>query len=125
MEKTHDSESYKELADFETEETRAYGYALDLSIAIFDAMRNQGLSQRQLAEKMKVSPARLSQLLNLQPNLTLKTISKFELALGIQLLSIQQGLSNNEEAAHMNRSNIKMLPDVDARENAKRIRMSG
>lgn len=93
----YDKESYKELVEHETPETRAFEYALDLSYAIFCEMESQGLTRRQLAKKMGVSSARVSQLLNLQPNLTLKTIAKFELALGVKLIEIPHTLSSSKE----------------------------
>lgn len=67
----------------ETAETRAYKHALDISYQIVEEMERQGLNQKMLAGKMGISPARLSTMLNTQPNLTLKSIAQFELALGI------------------------------------------
>ncbi|MDR1358550.1 MAG: helix-turn-helix transcriptional regulator [Coriobacteriales bacterium] len=89
MKTTYDNESYKDLVNYETDITRSFEYATDLSVAIFNAMEAQGLNQRQLADKMGISKARVSQLLNLQPNMTLKTIAKFELALGVALIEVQ------------------------------------
>lgn len=86
MTKVYSNESFDILEEFETPETRAFEYALDISVAVYNAMESQGLSQKQLAEKMGVTAARMSQLLNLQPNLTLKTIAKFEMALGVRLI---------------------------------------
>lgn len=68
----------------ETAETRAYEHALDISYRIVEEMERQGLNQRQLAGKMGISPARLSTMLNTQPNMTLKSLAQFELALGIR-----------------------------------------
>lgn len=92
-----EAEVYKELADYETPKTRAFEYALDLSVLIYHAMKEQGITQKELAERMGVSPARMSQLLNLQPNLTLKTIAKFELALGVRLLETPKTASSKDE----------------------------
>lgn len=68
----------------ETAETRAYEHALNISYHIVEEMERQGLNQRQLAGKMGISPARLSTMLNTQPNMTLKSLVQFELALGIR-----------------------------------------
>ena len=57
----------------ETAETRAYEHALDISYRIVEEMERQGLNQRQLAGKMGISPARLSTMLNTQPNMTLES----------------------------------------------------
>ena len=49
-------------------------------------MKRLGLSKSELAKRMGISLQSLSKLLNSQPNLTLKTIAKFELALGIKIV---------------------------------------
>lgn len=49
-------------------------------------MKHLGLSKSDLAKRMGVSLQSLSKLLNSQPNMTLKTIAKIELALGIKIV---------------------------------------
>lgn len=49
-------------------------------------MKRLGLSKSDLAKRMGVSLQSLSKLLNSQPNMTLKTIARFELALGINIV---------------------------------------
>ena len=49
-------------------------------------MKHLGLSKSELANRMGISLQSLSKLLNSQPNMTLKTIAKFELALGIKIV---------------------------------------
>lgn len=71
------------LKENETPSTRAYEHALDLAYLFVGEMDRQGLSKKDLAEKMGVSQSRLSNLLNTQPNMTLETIAQFELALGV------------------------------------------
>ena len=71
------------VEEYETAETRAYKHALDISYQIVEEMRAQGINQKELSQKMGVSPARLSMMLNTQPNMTLKSLAQFELALGI------------------------------------------
>lgn len=79
-----------DLSDFyaetETSETRAYEHALDIEFIVHREMLRQGLSKSDLAKRMGVSLQSLSKLLNSQPNMTLKTIARFELALGIRIL---------------------------------------
>ncbi len=56
---------------------------LSVQIALQQAMHRGCVSQRELAERMGVSPARVSQILTgEQANLTLKTIGKIAFALG-------------------------------------------
>ena len=62
-------------ADTETSETRAYEHALDIEFIVHREMKRMGVSLQSL-----------SKLLNSQPNMTLKTIARFELALGIKIV---------------------------------------
>lgn len=73
-------------AETETSETRAYEHALDIEFIVHREMKHLGLSKSDLAKRMGVSLQSLSKLLNSQPNMTLKTIAKFELALGIKIV---------------------------------------
>lgn len=79
-----------DLSDFysetETSETCAYEHALDIEFIVHREMLRQGLSKSDLAKRMGVSLQSLSKLLNSQPNMTLKTIARFELALGIRIV---------------------------------------
>lgn len=79
-----------DLSDFyaetETSETRAYEHALDIEFIVHREMKHLGLSKSELANRMGISLQSLSKLLNSQPNMTLKTIAKFELALGIKIV---------------------------------------
>ena len=86
----YDNESYKSLLGFETPKTRAFEYALDISGAVYEVMQEQKITQKELAKRMGVSDARMSQLLNMQSNLTLKTIARFEIALGVDLININK-----------------------------------
>lgn len=80
----------EDLSDFyvdtETSETRAYEHALDIEFIVHREMKHLGLSKSDLAKRMGVSLQSLSKLLNSQPNMTLKTIARFELALGIKIV---------------------------------------
>ena len=79
-----------DLSDFyaetESSETRAYEHALDIEFIVRREMKRLGLSKSELANRMGISLQSLSKLLNSQPNMTLKTIAKFELALGIKIV---------------------------------------
>lgn len=73
-------------AETESSETRAYEHALDIEFIVHREMKRLGLSKSELANRMGISLQSLSKLLNSQPNMTLKTIAKFELALGIKIV---------------------------------------
>lgn len=69
------------MRDFHTPGTRAYEHALDISAMVYELMREKGLTKTELAHRMGISKSNLSNMLNTQPNMTLETIAKFELAL--------------------------------------------
>ena len=73
-------------AETESSETRAHEHALDIEFIVHREMKHLGLSKSELANRMGISLQSLSKLLNSQPNMTLKTIAKFELALGITIV---------------------------------------
>lgn len=73
------------LKEEETSKTRAYDHALDLAFLFVDEMERRGLTKSELAKKMGIPIQRLSKLLNTQPNMTLETIARFELALDINI----------------------------------------
>ena len=66
-------------------DTLAYDYALELAHLAVSEMSKQGLTKKELAERMGVSPQRLANLLNTQPNMTLKSVAQVTLALGIRV----------------------------------------
>lgn len=104
----HDTETYKNLV--ETSDTLAYEHALDISIAVNEAMKEKGITQKTLAKRMGISAARVSQLLNMQPNFTLETIAKFELALGINFFEGIRTKKKGEKAHCMNLGNYNVCP---------------
>jgi ribosome-binding protein aMBF1 (putative translation factor) len=57
-----------------------------IAVRILDALKAQNLSQKELAERMKISPQQISKIVKGQENLTLETISSLEIALGIQII---------------------------------------
>jgi ribosome-binding protein aMBF1 (putative translation factor) len=58
-----------------------------IAIRILGALKAQNISQRDLAERMNISPQQISKIVKGQENLTLETISNLEIALGIQIIS--------------------------------------
>lgn len=59
-----------------------------VAINVLEALKQKGLSQKDLAKKMKVSAQQVNKILKGQQNLTLETISKLESALEISLIEI-------------------------------------
>ena len=81
---TYDDSLAKLLDNFETPKTLAFEHALDISWNVYSEMKRRGIKNKDLAKKLDVSEARVSQILNMQPNLTLETIAALELALDIR-----------------------------------------
>ncbi|MBL6446768.1 helix-turn-helix transcriptional regulator [Fulvivirga sp. 29W222] len=59
-----------------------------IAIKIGRALRDKGLSQKNLAELLEVSPQQVNKILKGRENLKLETITKIESALGIELISV-------------------------------------
>lgn len=66
-------------------DTLAYDYALELAHLAVSEMSKQGLTKKELAGRMGVSPQCLASLLNTHPNMTLKSVAQLALALGIRV----------------------------------------
>ena len=59
-----------------------------IALKILRAISDQGSSQRKLADKMEVSAQYINKIVKGSENLSLETISKLEMALGIQLIEV-------------------------------------
>lgn len=59
-----------------------------IALRILRAIRRDGISQKQLAERMGVSPQVVNKWVKGNENFTLETIEKIERALGIELIEI-------------------------------------
>jgi transcriptional regulator with XRE-family HTH domain len=62
----------------------AEGLALKITEEMLELLENRKLNQSWLAEKMGVSRAHVSQILNARPNMTLLTIAKIAVALNVE-----------------------------------------
>ena len=69
-----------------------------IAVQVLDALKAQKLSQKDLSERMNISPQQISKIVKGQENLTLETISNLEIALGIQII---------DEKANHNRTILK------------------
>ena len=59
-----------------------------VAVNVLEALKAKGWSQKDLAQKMKVSAQQVNKILKGQQNLTFETISKLETALAISLMEI-------------------------------------
>jgi ribosome-binding protein aMBF1 (putative translation factor) len=67
-----------------------------IAIKILDALKAQQLTQKDLAERMGISPQQINKIVKGQENLTLETISNLEKALGITIID---GLAGHSKTA--------------------------
>lgn len=63
-------------------------YSSKVAVNVLEALKTRGMSQRELAEKMKVSAQQINKIVKGQQNLTFETVGKLEIALGITLMEI-------------------------------------
>ena len=70
----------------------------DIALAIHYHLRQSGMSQKSLAEKLGVSPTYVAKLLKGNENLTLETISKVQEVIGRELVSVCRPYEHTEEA---------------------------
>jgi len=71
-----------------TENLHWLGKSGDIAMSVMDALDAYGWSQKQLAEKLGVSPQQVNKIVKGQENLKLSTICKLEQVLGINLSEI-------------------------------------
>jgi len=63
-----------------------------IAFHILRELDEQGISQKELASRMEVSPQYVNKIVKGKENLSLETISKIEEALGITLISVNRSL---------------------------------
>jgi len=61
----------------------------EIAFCVLDALHEKNMTQKELAVSMGVSPQQVSKILKGTENLTLETISKIELALGVTILTVE------------------------------------
>lgn len=80
---------WKANAKYRSENREWIKKSTAIAIGVLDALRAQNLSQKVLAERMKICPEQISKIVKGQENLTIKIITKLELALDIQIIDEQ------------------------------------
>jgi ribosome-binding protein aMBF1 (putative translation factor) len=76
---------WKAKAQYRRENREWLKKSAAIAVRVLDALKAQNLSQKELAERMNISPQQISKIVMGQENLTLETISNLEIALDIQL----------------------------------------
>lgn len=93
---TEEAPGFLEKLKFRVENRAWLRKSMAIALKALTAMKAQGITQKELAERMKVSPQQVNKILQGHENLTLETITKLETALGITIL---EGLSGNNKPA--------------------------
>lgn len=75
-------------AKFRKENAKWIRMSQDIALTIAYYLRNNKITQKELAEKLGVSPAYVGKLLKGQENLTLETISKIQCAIDEEIVNI-------------------------------------
>ena len=78
----------KEEAKYREENRDWLLKSMQIALYLEHVLRIRGISKKQLAEMIDVTPAQVTKLLSGKENLGLKTISKIEKVLGVNLISI-------------------------------------
>ena len=87
---------WKAKAQYRRENREWLNKSAAIALKVLDALKAQSLSQKELADRMNISPQQISKIVKGQENLTLETISNLELALGIQII---EGKANRSKAS--------------------------
>lgn len=67
------------------DEDLAYFHSMDISASVYNRMKELGLSKSELAKRINVPPAQITEIIKGNQNLTLKTIAELENALDVDL----------------------------------------
>ena len=78
---------FEEEARWRLENDRWLRMARRVSLSLIDYMQDNNLSRAQIANKLGISQQYLSRILSGTENLSLKSLAKIEIALGITLFS--------------------------------------
>ncbi|TLU84805.1 MAG: helix-turn-helix transcriptional regulator [Chlorobium sp.] len=83
-------------AKYRIENERWLKHSQAFALRILRTLRAKNISQKELAEKIGVSPQHVNKIVKGRENLTLETISKLEAALEISLLMVPSLASDTE-----------------------------
>jgi len=85
-----------------------------VAIRILSRLDELKMSQKELAEKLTVSPQQVNKWVKGNENFTFETIEKIENALGIELISVNEtSNANSSNTIMMDISNLKNFNDLD------------
>lgn len=80
--------TWEEEAKWRTANEEWLSQSFDVAIRVLDTLRIKKMTQKELAERMNVSPQFINKVLKGQENLTFETIAKLSRALGVKLIQV-------------------------------------
>ena len=80
---------WKAKAQYRRENREWLKKSAAIAVRVLEALKAQKLSQKELAQRMNISPQQINKIVQGQENLTLETITNLEMALGIQIIDTQ------------------------------------
>lgn len=100
------NEAWIDKVQYRSENKEWLRLSSDIALKILQALKKEKLSQKELANRMGVTPQQVSKIVKGGENLSLQTIAKIEKALGVKILSI---LDTNEIIVKNDMKSLMML----------------
>jgi len=104
---SNEKSNWREKAEFRKDNKAWLDKSAIIALKILNHIRDNGISQKQLAEMIKVSPQFINKVVKGSENLTLQTISNIESALGITLIEVVS--TDNRKSLKTFRENQKLI----------------
>lgn len=103
---------YKKISP---ERKRRFEYADRISEYLRSKLDQRGLSQKEFAKKMEMSPSQLSRYMNGEANLNLETIAKLEIAIDDRIIMVKEPLSSvRQRVRYKETDSDKTYPEMYA-----------
>lgn len=76
------------IANIPNDLSRRLDYSFAISDKLFDEMKRQRISQRELARRMNKRPSEIAKWLSGSHNFTIKTLAEISLVIGVDLIKV-------------------------------------
>ena len=83
-----ETSTWVEKAEWRIDNNKWLDKSAKIALSVLRTIRERGMSQKQLADELNISPQQVSKIVKGQENFTLESISKLESILGISLVEI-------------------------------------
>ncbi|MFM7857586.1 MAG: transcriptional regulator [Flammeovirgaceae bacterium] len=88
--------TWEEEAKWRKENEEWLSQSFEIAMRVLDTLRAKSMTQKELAEKLNVSPQFINKVVKGQENLSLDTINKLSRALGIKLIEVVEVNTSSE-----------------------------